>query len=93
MVLQGQSRRVRVTVTQATTGSRLKMDCITSIAIGSIHVRNRLDDSLDSYQELDLERLVQSMSKCGWWKGSILVAKFCFQSTLLRILVYFVIQS
>eukprot|EP00731_Ephydatia_muelleri_P010946 Em0005g1532a len=57
MIKQGQSRRVRVTVTQATTGSRLKMDCITSIAIGSIHVRNRLDDSLDSYQELDLERL------------------------------------
>ena len=54
--LQGQSRRVRVTVTSVTPASQLKMDCITSIAIGSIYFRNRLDDSLDSYQEQDLER-------------------------------------
>lgn len=57
MIKQGQSRRVRVTVTQLTPNSSLKMDCITSVAIGSIYVRNRLDESLDTYQELDLERL------------------------------------
>ena len=48
-------------MTQITPGSRLKMDSITSIAIGSIYVRNRLDESLDSYQEQDLERWVWGM--------------------------------
>ena len=62
-----------MTVTQNSPGSRLKMDCITSIAIGSIHVRNRLDESLDSFQEVDLERCVQSSCEAayGWWKGCI----------------------
>lgn len=31
-------------------------DSITSVSIGSIYMRNRSDEALDSYQEADLER-------------------------------------
>ncbi len=31
-------------------------DTITSVSVGSIYMRSRYDDPLDSYQEADLER-------------------------------------
>ena len=36
----------------------LVCDSISSVAVGSVYLRNRYDDSLDSYQEVDLERWV-----------------------------------
>ena len=37
--------------------SPLQCSNITSIAIGSIYVRGRNDEPLDSYQDIDLDRL------------------------------------
>ena len=37
--------------------SPLQCSHITSIAIGSIHVRNHNEEPLDSYQDIDLDRL------------------------------------
>ena len=58
MIRQGQSRRINVAV-QPVSGSGnspLRCDHITFISMGSIYLRNRYDDSLDSFQSLDLER-------------------------------------
>ena len=35
----------------------LQCACITSISIGSVYLRNRTEEPLDSYQEIDLDRL------------------------------------
>ena len=59
MIRQGQSRRINVTIRPvAGTGtSPLKCDHISSVSVGSIYLRNRYDEPLDSYQTNDLERL------------------------------------
>lgn len=59
MIRQGQSRRINVTVRQVTGQgmSPLKCDHISSVHIGSMYLRNRYDEALDSYQTTDLERL------------------------------------
>ncbi|XP_019849545.1 PREDICTED: kinesin-like protein KIF13B [Amphimedon queenslandica] len=58
-IRQGQSRRVRVSVVQIPGSGNGPLVCesISSISVGSVYLRNRYDDSLDSYQEVDLERL------------------------------------
>ena len=38
--------------------SPLSMSHITSVSVGSVYQRSRYDESLDSYQEHDLERWV-----------------------------------
>ena len=60
VLLQGQSRRVRVSVVQIPGSGNGPLVCesISSISVGSVYLRNRYDDSLDSYQEVDLERWV-----------------------------------
>ncbi len=58
LIRHGQSRRINVAVrTVAGSGnSPLKADHISSVSIGSIYLRNRYDEPLDSYQSRDLER-------------------------------------
>ncbi len=56
LFLQGQSRRIKVAVQPEEKSGRLVFDSIKSVSIGSIYLRNRYDEALDSYQEKDLER-------------------------------------
>ncbi len=58
MIRQGQSRRINVAVrTVSGSGSSpLKADHIAYVSMGSIYLRNRYDEALDSYQSRDLER-------------------------------------
>ena len=58
MIRQGQSRRINVTVcpVPGSGASPLRLDHISSVAMGSIYLRNRYDVPLDSYQLHDLER-------------------------------------
>ena len=56
---QGQARRMRVTVAAPSGGpvcSPLQLDHVSSVSLGSIYLRNRYDEPLDSYQEQDLDR-------------------------------------
>lgn len=59
MIRQGQSRRINVSVRPVVGfgNSPLKCDHISSVAVGSMYLRNRYDEPLDSYQTIDLERL------------------------------------
>lgn len=59
MIRQGQSRRINVCVREVDGlgVSPLKVAHISSISVGSMYLRNRYDESLDSYQTIDLERL------------------------------------
>ena len=56
---QGQSRRIEVKVVPVSGSGNSPLQCshITSVAIGSIYVRKRTDEPLDSYQDTDLDRL------------------------------------
>ena len=59
MIRQGQSRRINVTV-QPVPGlgcSPLKCAHVSSVSVGSMYLRNKYDEALDSYQTTDLERL------------------------------------
>ena len=58
MIRQGQSRRINVALrtVPGSGNSTLKCDCISSVSVGSIYLRNRYDEPLDSYQSRDLER-------------------------------------
>ena len=64
MIRQGQSRRINVCVcpVQGSGSSPLRLDHISSMSVGSIYLRNRYDEPLDSYQPHDLERWVQWVS-------------------------------
>ena len=55
--LQGQSRRIHIHVEMTDGGSPLQCDHISSVAIGSIYLRTRYEEPLDSWQEQDLDRL------------------------------------
>lgn len=59
MIRQGQSRRINVTVREVDGQgcSPLKCDHVSSVHIGSMYLRNRYDEPLDSHQNTDLERL------------------------------------
>ena len=61
LIRQGQSRRINVTVRPMVgpgLGTNpLKCNHISSVAVGSIYLRNRYDEPLDSYQNTDLECL------------------------------------
>ena len=59
MIRQGQSRRINVTVTQleGLGCSPLQCDHISFVSVGSMYLRNRYDDPLDSLQSNDLEQL------------------------------------
>ena len=54
---QGQSRRIHIHVEMTDGGSPLQCDHISSVAIGSIYLRTRYEEPLDSWQEQDLDRL------------------------------------
>lgn len=56
--MQGQSRRIFVKIVQVPNSGNgpLVCDSITSVEMGSVYLRNRYDEPLDSYQESDLER-------------------------------------
>ena len=54
---QGQSRRIYIQALMADGGSPLQCDHISSVAIGSIYLRTRYEEPLDSWQEQDLDRL------------------------------------
>ena len=58
MIRQGQSRRINVAVrtVPGSGNSTLKCDYISSVSVGSIYLRNRYDEPLESYQSRDLER-------------------------------------
>ncbi len=58
MIRQGQSRRINVAVrtVSGSGNSPLKADHIDYVSMGSIYLRNRYDEALDSYQSRDLER-------------------------------------
>ena len=58
MIRQGQSRRINVTVCPVPDSgtSPLRLDHISSVAVGSIYLRKYYDVSLDSYQLHDLKR-------------------------------------
>lgn len=59
MIRQGQSRRINVCV-ESVNGlgsSPLKCAHISSVSVGSMYLRTRYDEALDSYQTKDLERL------------------------------------
>ena len=55
---QGQSRRIMVKVVPIPNSGNgpLVCDSISSMSVGSVYLRNRYDEPLDSYQEQDLER-------------------------------------
>ena len=55
--LQGQSRRIHIHLQMADGRSPLQCDHISSVAIGSIYLRTRYEEPLDSWQEQDLDRL------------------------------------
>lgn len=59
MIRQGQSRRINVCVKEVDGFgvSPLKCARISSVSVGSMYLRNRYDEALDSYQTIDLERL------------------------------------
>ncbi len=59
MIRQGQSRRICVSVqsVNGTGSSPLRCSHISSVSVGSMYLRNRYDEGLDSYQTIDLERL------------------------------------
>ena len=58
MIRQGQSRRINVSVcpVPGSGSSPLRLDHISSVSVGSIYLRNRYDEALDSYQPHDLQR-------------------------------------
>ena len=58
MIRLGQSQRINVVVrtVPGSGNSPLKCDSITNVSIGSIYLRNRYDEALDSFQSHDLER-------------------------------------
>lgn len=58
LIRQGQSRRINVAVrtVPGSGNSPLKCDCISSVSVGSVYLRNRYDEPLDTYQSRDLER-------------------------------------
>ena len=60
MIRLGQSRRINVAVrtVPGSGNSPLKCDSITYVSIGSIYLRNKYDEALDSFQSRDLERCV-----------------------------------
>ena len=62
MIRQGQSRRINVCVcpVAGSGSSPLRLDHISSVSVGSIYLRNRYDEALDSYQPHDLERSVSA---------------------------------
>ncbi len=58
MIRQGQSRRINVTIKPIPSpNSSLQCARISSVSVGSMYLRNRYDEPLDSYQANDLERL------------------------------------
>lgn len=59
MIRQGQSRRINVTVKAVDGSGSSPLQCshISSVCVGSMYLRNRYDEPLDSYQTIDLERL------------------------------------
>ena len=59
MIRQGQSRRINVTVKQleGSGASPLTVDHISVVSVGSMYLRNRYDEALDSFQKDDLQRL------------------------------------
>lgn len=61
---QGQQRRIHVRVNPVQNSGTLPIICeaITSIAVGSVCVRSRLQKPLDSYQEEDLSVLREKWS-------------------------------
>ena len=61
--LQGQSRRVHIHLEMQDGGSPLQCDHISSVAIGSIYLRTRYEEPLDSWQEHDLDRLRNKWSE------------------------------
>ncbi|XP_014668068.1 PREDICTED: kinesin-like protein KIF13A [Priapulus caudatus] len=62
---QGHSRRILVRVKAVPNSGTLPLicDCIKSISIGSVCVRSKLQKSLDSYQEIDLDLLKNKWSE------------------------------
>ncbi len=59
MIRQGQSRRINVTMRQleGAGASPLQVDHVASVAVGSMYLRNRYDEPLDSFQKDDLQKL------------------------------------
>lgn len=59
MIRQGQSRRINISVkpVAGSNSSPLKCSHISAVSVGSMYLRNRYDEALDSYQTTDLERL------------------------------------
>ena len=61
--IQGQSRRIHVHIVPMDGNSPLLCDHITSVQIGSIYLRNRYEEPLDSYQDVDVDRLRTKWTK------------------------------
>ena len=59
MIRQGQSRRIKIVIrpVAGSGSSSLQYNHISSVSVGSVYLRNRYDEPLDSYQTEDLERL------------------------------------
>ena len=58
MIQPSQLKRINVAVrtVPGSSNSPLKCDSITHVSLGSIYLRNRCDDALDSFQTHDLKR-------------------------------------
>ena len=85
MISHGQSHRINVTVrtVPGSGNSPLKFDYISSISIGSICLRNRSEEPLDSYQSRDLERSEVNSTIMMWFfsiglGSKLIIISLCF---------------
>ena len=76
---QGQSRHIHIHVEMTDGGSPLQCDHISSVAIGSIHLRTRYEEPLDSWQEQDLDRLRNK------WSDALMNRREYFDSEIRKV--------